>query len=49
MRLKTSVKHELSLVSGEILLRRLKNIAYFEAWFIAEYELSLVLRELLLD
>ena len=37
IRLKTSVKHDLSLVSGEISLPRLKNIAYFEACFIVEY------------
>ena len=37
VRLNTSVKHDLSLVSGEISLARLKSIAYFEACFVVEF------------
>jgi GT2 family glycosyltransferase len=36
-RLSTSVNHDLSLVSGEISLTRLKSIAYFEACFVVEF------------
>lgn len=37
MRLNSSVKHDLSLVSGKISLARIKSIAYFEACCVVEF------------